>query len=216
MLHLLNSTKSSSWHTSAPAEFESEEDKERLEMLNRWEKKAFSKLALSLSLLASTPLLDKVGTEQVVLCLTVGLRCSKMGRMSVLCFWLSLGFWFGSSHNLVVQALSIRDWCKYCSWVVDYLTFRQQRAVINGSTSDCVAVLSGVPPGSVLGPLLFLIYVNDLVSLSECRWTSTQSDYCVLRNDVAATESCSFTNSFNFNISKCKYMIISRKMNANN
>jgi len=40
---------------------------------------------------------------------------------------------------------------------------------------------------------------------------STQSDYCVLRNDVAAIENYSSSNSLNFNISICKYMVISQK-----
>ena len=51
-------------------------------------------------------------------------------------------------------------------WVADYLTFRQQRVAINRVTSDYTSVLSGGPQGSVLGPLLFLICVDDLESLS--------------------------------------------------
>ena len=57
---------------------------------------------------------------------------------------------------------------KLYSWIETFLSGRYQQVSIGGCFSDTVPVTSGVPQGSVLGPLLFLMYVNDLPEVVDC------------------------------------------------
>ena len=111
-------------------------------------------------------------------------------------------------------------------WINNYLANRTQVVAVNGSESSVASVLSGVPQGSVLGPLLFLIYIDDLPGVVQnflskvnlfaddillYHLISVLEDYATLQRAISLIEEWSITNFLNFNAAKCKYMIISRK-----
>ena len=105
------------------------------------------------------------------------------------------------------------------TWFSNYLSSRKQKVVCEGATTDAKPVLGGVPQGSILGPLLFLLYINDI------------TDYCLSLVYLYAEDStlmapitCEDNNQslweslrslvdwgLTFNPNKCKFISFSRK-----
>ena len=64
-------------------------------------------------------------------------------------------------RRLISKLRGYRANGKLLQWIENFLTNRKMRVILNGCAAEWTEVLSGVPQGLVLGPLLFLIYVNE-------------------------------------------------------
>ena len=104
-------------------------------------------------------------------------------------------------------------------WILNFLKQRKQRVVVDGIQSDLVTVDSGVPQGTVLGPILFLLHINDLPSVisskvrlfaDDClvyREIKNRQDQIALQKDLNLLENW----GMRFNAAKCNIMRMSRK-----
>ena len=109
-------------------------------------------------------------------------------------------------------------------WFTAFLTQRSMKVVVDGKSSDQVSVESGVPQGTVLGPLLFLCHINDLpASVSsqvrffadDCllyREIRTQADHIALQEDLEKLEVWAKEWGMKFNAKKCYIMSVRHKL----
>lgn len=74
-------------------------------------------------------------------------------------------------------------------WLNNFLLGRKQRVVINGYESNWLEVTSGVPQGSILGPLIFLMYINDLPSCVNSN-VELFADDSVLHRQISTSNDC--------------------------
>ena len=81
-------------------------------------------------------------------------------------------------------------------WLHSYLTNRKQYVVLNDVSSDMLPVTCVVPQGSILGPLLFTIYINDIVNISQLlQMILFADDTIIFYSGRAVNEICDVLNS---------------------
>ena len=112
-------------------------------------------------------------------------------------------------------------------WIASWLSERFQKVVLDGQASDPVPVLSGVPQGSVLGPVLFLIFINDLpgnirssvrLFADVCvmyRNIKTLTDCQILQDDLNSLGQWETDWQMKFNVAKCHSMRVTRHLPSN-
>ena len=124
-----------------------------------------------------------------------------------------------------LEMLGIRN--PLLSWIRDYLSNRRHRVMIEGIASDWHKIPSGVPQGSIIGPIFFLIYINDIANDltvgttiplyaddAKCYREIRESvDNRILQNDLFQIQTWSELWGMGFNTNKCKHLCVTRRRN---
>ena len=112
------------------------------------------------------------------------------------------------------------------NWINAFFCFRQQRVMVNDIKSDWAAVVSGVPQGTVLGPLLFSLYINDITAdieseirlfADDCvcyREIKNEEDTLKLQRDIDRLGSWARKWGMRFQPVKCNMMQLTNKRSS--
>ena len=76
------------------------------------------------------------------------------------------------------------------NWISAFLSNRTQTVVLDGESSDIAPVTSGVPQGTVLGPVLFLVYINDLSEYMKSSQLRLFADDSIICKTIKSQKDC--------------------------
>lgn len=145
---------------------------------------------------------------------------------SMLAVYIDLSRAFDTlNHEILLQKLELYGIRGVAlEWFRSYLTDRKQYIEYNNVTSDTHTVLSGIPQGSVLGPLLFIIYINDLPDAIEigsilfaddttifCSHKDIPTLYAMMNNQLDIVNDWFRSNKLSLNNNKTNYVLFTLK-----
>eukprot|EP00116_Pleurobrachia_bachei_P003713 sb/3463975/ len=144
-------------------------------------------------------------------------------RVDIVYFDFSRAF-DSCNHDLILHKLKYQFGVdgQLLSFIKSYLSNRFQKVVLDGESSDVLAVLSGVPQGSILGPILFVIFINDIfleVNNDTCislyaddtkvwRRIVYMTDHILLQQTVDNLYNWSVRNLMHFHPAKCHVLSV--------
>ena len=163
-------------------------------------------------------------TQMVGFCDSLAISLNKNIRSDVIYFDFSKAF-DTVNHDLILNKLKLQYSIdgRLLKFLVNYLKDRKQLVVIGSHTSSVCNVISGVPQGSILGPSLFVIFLNDITDgLSPgtninmyaddtkiWREINYETDHSILQKDIDYLMDWAIRNKMRFHSLKCKVLMVS-------
>lgn len=167
-------------------------------------------------------------TQMIPFTNDLALTLNNKSKMDIIYFDFAKAF-DSVSHDLILKKLKHLYHIDglMLKFIKAYLKERQQQVGIGGDKSSMIPVRSGVPQGSILGPLLFVLFINDIFScISEgtsvalyaddtkiWREILSYSDHHILQNDIDKLFEWSNINKMNFHPKKCKVLTVTMQRN---